>query len=154
MAIIYSGSLPQNAIVIHERNPEYTYSLAASKTACFAFKLRRNTTQIIVELSDTTPFQNCFIPVLRSWASVEPVGVSLTSSPRSSQTTINLSPIGLKYNFWLVTEVTPDQLVESSVNHPIEDDTQYWMNIQNLQNKPSFFFCKFTYIGKNMNYSE
>jgi len=154
MSTYYSGSLPQGSTIVYELHPEYTYVLNQSQTLCFPFKMRRNYQQLIVELANTTPFQNCFVPSVRAWPSTEASGISITSTPYQSQNTINLPPTGFKYNFWLIDEVDQNNLLPSDVNHFIIFGNQYWINVQNLQNKPSSFFCKFVYYGKNQQWTE
>jgi hypothetical protein len=154
MSTYYAGNLPQGSSIVYELNPEYTYIANPSRTLCFPFKMRRNYQQLVVELADTTPFENCFIPVVRAWPSTEASGISLTASPRYIQNTINLPPTGVKYNFWLSNEVNQEDLVPASINHAIYFGQQYWMNVQNLQNKTSYFYCKFTFYGKGIEYSQ
>ena len=154
MSTYYSGGLPQGSSIVYELNPEYTYILNPAKTLCFPWKMKKKYNQLIIELADTTPFENCFIPVVRTWPSTEASGISITASPRYIQNTINLPPTGVKYNFWLSGVVNPIELVPNDINHPVLADTQYWMNVQNLQNKQSNFYCKFTYYGRGIEYSE
>lgn len=154
MVILYSGSVPQGSQIVYEFNPEFTYVVEPAKTLCFPFMIKTTWLQIVIELADITPFQNCFVPVLRSWASKEISGESLTNSPRTIQNTTNLSPYGLKYNFWLPDYVTDENIHPSDINHAVFANTQYWMNVQNLQNKTSNLYCKFTLIGKSLSWTQ
>lgn len=153
MVTFYSGSLPQGVSIVYEYNPEFTYIVEPTKTLCFPFSIINKWLQVTIELADITPFQNCFIPVLRSWASKEISGISLNNSPRSIQNTINLTPNGVTYTFWLTDAVTDEDRVPSDINAAVYGNQQYWMNIQNLQNKTSNLYCKFTLTGRKITYT-
>lgn len=140
-------SLPQGAIVITEFEPEHMYTLPAGKTYCFPFKMRRYYNQVVVDMADISPFESCFIPMMRSWPSKEAAAQSMTDMPLASQAFVTLGPSGVKWNFWLLDQVKPSDQQESDINRGILPDTFYWINIQNLQNRPSYFWLRFTYYG-------
>jgi hypothetical protein len=103
--------------------------------------------QVTIDIADTTPFQNIWIPGARSWASTQPGGRSMTSSPFQSQQSVNLPPNGIKWNFWLIDLQGSIVLDQTNINHWINSTDTYWMNVQNLQNRDSYFYCRFTYEG-------
>jgi hypothetical protein len=153
MTTIYSGLIPQGVQVIYEYNPEFTYIINPAKTLCFPVMIKTTWLQIVVELSDITPFQNCFVPVLRAWPSKDINGVSLLNAPRSVQSTVNLLPTGVSYNFYLIDSVSDEDRIPADLYCPVFGNTQYWMNIQNLQNKTSNLYCKFTSYSKKLTYT-
>lgn len=150
----YAGGLPQGARIVTDLEPEHYYTLPPSTTLCFPFKMRRYYQQLVIDAADTTPFESCFIPVIRCWPSKEAVGISMTSQPLSSQGTINVGPNGFKWNFWLLDQVNPDDLVEANIDQWINYGTTYWFNVQNLQNKQASFFLRFTFHGAGITHVE
>lgn len=74
----------------------------------------------------------------------------MTMSPYQTLSTINLGPNGCTWNFWLLDEVSPENRREATANTWIESNTTYWFNIQNLQNRESRFFCRFTFHGNDI----
>lgn len=147
MTKYYAGYLPQGATIVTELEKEHMYVLPPSRTLCFPFKMRRYYNQLVIDAADTTPFESCFIPVIRCWPSEEAAGQSITSQPLASQGTVNLGPNGVKWNFWLLDLVDVSSLEESDINRWIDPNKTYWMNVQNLQNKASFFWLRFTFYG-------
>lgn len=150
----YQGLLPQGARVINELNDEHTYELPPSMTYCFPFRMRRYYQQLIVDVADTTPFESCFVPVIRSWASEVPVGMSMTAQPLASQGTVNPGPDGVTWNFFLIDMVESSNLIDASIRRWIDPGKTYWMNIQNMQNKKSFFWLRFTFHGVGITHVE
>ena len=150
----FTGYLPQGSIIVTELNPEHTYVLPASKTLCFPFAMRRYYQQLVIDVADTTPFESCFIPAIRCWPSTEASGESMTSQPRASQATINPGPYGAKWNFYLLDQLENPDLQPADINRWINSGTTYWMNVQNLQNKESYFFLRFTFYGVGITHVE
>jgi hypothetical protein len=107
--------------------------------------------QVVVNVALTTPFENVFIPGVRSWASAEPSGISLTNSPLQSQQTITLSPTGAVWDFWDISLQKSIDLAPSNVNTWINHNQLYWFNVQNVQNRPNSFYCRFNFLGPNLN---
>lgn len=146
MKPIYVLGLPQNTSVVNQLNENHTYTINASQTLCFPFQLVTRWQQVVIDLASTTPFENVFVPGTRSWPSREAAGSSMTSSPLQTQASINLPPSGVKWNFYR-SEIDPKIICEADIKAEIFPDTIYWMNVQNLQNKPNYFFCRFHYYG-------
>ena len=153
MDTYYTGNLPQSTTIVTELNPEHTYILPPSQTLCFPFKMKRDYQQIIVDLADTTPFVSTFIPGSRAWPSEIPASQSITASPYASQASVKLPPSGVKWNFWLL-ELEQPNLDLANINRWVLFDTTYWMNVQNLQNRQSYFYCRFTYYGQGITFEE
>ncbi len=154
MTSYYSGYLPQGASIVSELEPEHRYIIGPSKTLCFPFKMRRYYNQLVVDMADTTPFESCFIPVIRCWPSKEAAGMSMTSQVRASQATVNLGPNGMTWGFWLLDLIDSPEIKEADISTWIEQGTTYWMNVQNLQNKPSYFYLRFTFYGVGITFIE
>lgn len=155
----YTGYLPQGAIVVHNLNEDYRYILPPSRTLCFPWKMRtdyKNSeyTQLIIDVADTTPFEITFTPGARCWASKEPASQSITATPYASQSSVYLIPSGMKWNFWLLDKVPPECREPASIDRGIEPGIRYWFNVQNMQNRQSNFFCRFTYTGLGIKYVE
>lgn len=146
MKPIYVLGLPQNTSVVNHLNENHTYTLLPSHTLCFPFQLVTRWQQVVVDLANMTPFENVFVPGIRSWPSKEAAGQSVTSSPRQSQSSINLPPSGVKWTFYR-PDLETNCLMDGDIKAMIQPDTIYWMNVQNLQNKPNYFFCRFHYYG-------
>jgi hypothetical protein len=146
MKPIYVLGLPQNTSVVNHLNENHTYTLPSSHTYCFPFQLVTRWQQVVIDLANTTPFENVFIPGIRSWPSKEAAGQSITSAPRQTEAYLNLPPSGVKWNFYL-NGLDPKIIETADVKTLIFSDTIYWMNVQNLQNKPNYFFCRFHYYG-------
>jgi hypothetical protein len=106
--------------------------------------------QIVVNAAMTTQFENVFIPGVRSWASNEPAGISITMVLQSQQT-LTLPPTGAIWNFWDINLQGQLQLPPSNINGWILPDKLYWFNVQNLQNRPNSFYCRFNFLGPNIN---
>lgn len=153
MTTYYIGMLPQGASIVYQRSPEHTYTLPASKTLCFPFKIPQDYNQVVVDAADTTPFESAFIPGSRAWASDQPVGMSLTAAPFQTQSSPRLYPNGVRWNFWL-KELNNKAKEPSEINHIINADQTYYMNIQNLQNRQSYFFLRFTFYGNGVTFAE
>lgn len=149
----YTGQLPQGSIIVRELTKEHTYTLPASKTLCFPFKIQDNYQQVVIDAADTTPFESAFIPGTRAWASKEAAGISITASPYQSQSSPRLYPNGIRWNFW-IPEMNGRTLEPSEINHIVQPNVYYWMNIQNLQNRQSYFFLRFTFYGNGITYEE
>lgn len=148
----YSYSyLPQGAYIVTRFDPTYQYSLPQSTTYCFPFKLTGNMQQIVVNAAMTTPFENVFIPGVRSWASLEPAGISISASPLQSQQTLTLPPTGVIWDFWSSALNGQIVLAPNNVNSWINPNTLYWFNVQNVQNRPNSFYCRFNFLGPNIN---
>lgn len=154
MTAYYAGGLPQGASIITELEPRHYYTIGASRISCFPFKMRRYYSQLVIDAADTTPFESCFVPVIRCWASRVAAGQSLTQMPNSNLTTINIGPDGCLWNFWIPQEIDRSDLQEAFVNAPIERDETYWFNVQNLQNKSASFFLRFTFHGNGITHVE
>lgn len=154
MTNYYTGGLPQGTSIVSELDPEHTYRLPPSKTMCFPFRMRRYYQQLVMDLADTTPFENCFIPVIRVWPSKVPVGPSMTGAPNTAINTVNLGPNGFLYNFYLIDEVEEAKRKEASLCQWIRPNVTYWMNVQNLQNKESFFWLRYTFYGPDIVHTE
>ena len=107
--------------------------------------------QIVVNAALTTPFENVFIPGVRSWASTEPAGISISTTPLQSQQTLTLSPIGVIWDFWDINFQNAIELAPSNINSWIQPGQLYWFNVQNLQNRPNSFYCRFNFLGSNIN---
>jgi hypothetical protein len=103
-------------------------------------------TQVVIDIANTTPFESAWVPGVRCWPSKEASGNSMTASPLSSIGSINMPPSGIKWNFWLLGMVE-QPLEEADYNRWINNNTVYWMNLQNLQNRENYFFLRFTYHG-------
>lgn len=146
MKPIYVLGLPQNTSVVNQLNENHTYTLPPSHTLCFPFQLVTRWQQVVIDMANTTPFENVFIPGIRSWPSKEAAGQSFTSSPLQTQANLNLPPSGVKWNFYR-DELDIQYLKDADVKALIKADTIYWMNVQNLQNKANYFFCRFHYYG-------
>lgn len=146
MTTYYTGNLPQSTSIVTELNSTHTYVLPPSWTMCFPFIMKVNYYQVVIDMANTTPFESAIVPGMRAWPSAEPVGQSITSSPYSSQSSINIQPNGNTWNFWMI-DLHNQPLIAAAINHQILGKTTYWMNIKNLQNKENFFFCRFTYHG-------
>lgn len=142
----YTGNLPMGASIITEFNKEHTYVLPQSAILCFPFIMKTNYYQVVADLANTTPFESCFVPGSRAWPSIDPAGQSITNSPNSSLSSVNLMPNGNTWNFWLI-DLHNHPLIPTAINHQIQSNTTYWINVQNLTNKESYFFCRFTYYG-------
>lgn len=149
MKPIYVLGLPQNTSVVNHLNENFTYTLAPSHTLCFPFRLVTRWQQVVIDMANTSPFISVFVPGVRAWPSIEAAGRSITSAPLQTQANLNLPPSGVKWNFY-----RPD--LDSSIIHTaditkqIQPDTIYWMNVQNLQNKENYFFCRFSYYGNGV----
>jgi hypothetical protein len=146
MKPIYVPGLPQNTEVVNHLNETHTYTINASATLCFPFHLVTRWQQVVIDLALTTPFENVFVLGVRSWPSSEAAAQSITASPRQSQAYINLPPSGVKWNFYR-NDLDPSLIEPADITVPIFGDTRYWMNVQNLQNKLNYFFCRFHYYG-------
>ena len=146
MKPIYVLGLPQNTSVVNHLNENHTYTLPPSHTFCFPFQLVTRWQHVVIDLANTTPFENVFVPGIRSWPSREAAGQSMTSAPLQTQASINLPPSGVKWNFYRYA-IDNLKLCEADITAPVEADTIYWMNVQNLQNKANYFFCRFHYYG-------
>ena len=145
----YAGGLPQGASIVQELNDEHTYILEPSRTLCFPFKLHYSYNQVVIDLANTTPFQNVYVPGQRCWPSTEPVGSSMTYSPLPTEASINLPPTGVKWNFYLEELYKSPLLKEAVIYKMVEHRVTYWMNVVNLQNKENYFFCRFSYYSPN-----
>jgi len=154
MPTYFAGRLPQGSSIVTELNPEHTYMLPASRTLCFPFTMRRYYQQLVIDIADITPFESCFIPVIRCWPSTEASGESMTAQPLASQATVNLGPYGAKWNFHLLDQIDPDGRQPADISKLIKFGETYWMNVQNLQNKTSYFFLRFTFYGAGITYVE
>lgn len=144
--VSYSTQLtPQSTTIITELEPEHMYILPAGMTFCFPFKMRRYYTQVILDLADITPYETCFMPAMRCWPSLDPVGRSITAEPNYAESYVILGPNGVQWNFWLLDK--KPILEEHDINRGIDFDTTYWMNVQNLQNKDHNFWLRFTFYG-------
>jgi hypothetical protein len=154
MSTYYSGGLPQGSKIVTTLEKEHYYVLPPSTTLCFPFKMRRYYNQVVVDAADTTPFESCFVPVIRCWPSREPVGISMTAAPVSSQGTINLGPNGCKWNFWVLDQADENNLQEADLYQWIYQNDTYWFMVQNLQNKQAFFFLRFTFHGNGITHVE
>jgi len=142
--------LPQGAYIITRYSPTYQYNLPQATTYCFPFKLTGQMQQVAVNAAMTTPFENVFIPGLRSWASAEPAGISITMTNQAQQS-LTLPPTGVVWDFWDVNLQGQIQLVPNNINGWIFPDQLYWFNIQNVQNRPNSFYCRFNFLGPNIN---
>src|SRR6266702_3195170 len=116
--IYYSGNLPQTASIIPDLNANHTYCLPKSKILCFPFMMKANYYQVIIDMADTTPFESSFIPGARAWPSIEPAGQSITKTPNSLESSINLMPNGHTWNFWL-QDLHNHPLIPTAINHQI-----------------------------------
>lgn len=146
MKPIYVLGLPQNTSVVNHLNENHTYTLAPSHTLCFPFQLVTRWQQVLIDLANTTPFENVFIPGMRSWPSREAAGQSITAAPLQTQASINLPPSGVKWLFYR-DNLDPKILKDTDVSTLVAEDTIYWMNVQNLQNRENYFYCRFRYYG-------
>jgi hypothetical protein len=154
MPTYYKGNLPQGVDIVTKLDPSFRYIIPPSRVMSFPFSIRAPTQQVVIDMANTTPFQNVYIPGVRSYASSEPFGISLTSAPRAGEGSINLPPSGAKWNFWLIELEGTITLAEANINHWIYPGTVYYMNVQNLQNRENYFFCRFTYTGPGVNIVE
>jgi hypothetical protein len=154
MGIYYSGNLPQGASIAGDLDPRHYYTVGPSKTLCFPFKMRRYYQQLVIDAADTTPFESCFIPVIRCWASREAAGISMSALPNTGLSTVNIGPNGCLWNFYLFDVVSNNQIKESFIRIPIRNDETYWFMVQNLQNKPANFFLRFTFHGNGITHVE
>lgn len=150
----YSGDLPYNTIIIECLNEDHRYMIQPSQTQCFPFILKPPYTQVVIDLANTTPFENTFIHGLTCWGSSCAAGPSLTTSPSSSLTTINLPQCGVLWNFWSLEYANQQFLEPANINVPISTETVYWMNVQNLQNNVNYFWIRLTYHGVGVIYVE
>ena len=100
MKPIYVLGLPQNTSVVNHLNEQHTYALPASHTFCFPFQLVTRWQQVVIDLANTTPFENVFVQGIRAWPSKEAAGQSFTSAPRQTQSSLILPPCGVKWNFY------------------------------------------------------
>lgn len=147
----YSYSyLPQGAYIVTRFDPTYQYNLPQSTTYCFPFKLTGAMQQVVINAAMTTPFENVFIPGVRSWASLEPAGISISATPLQSQQTLTLPPTGVIWDFWDVNLQGTVELVPSNVNSWIQPGQLYWFNVQNVQNRPNSFYCRFNFLGSGI----
>lgn len=154
MDIYTTVGLPQGAKIVYELNKDFTYTLNQSQTLCFPFKLRFAYNQVIITLANTTPFLNVFVPASRCWPSTQPVGNSITASPLQSNANPTLPQVELTWNFYSNELVGTDAIKPATITKAINVKTTYWMNVQNLQNKPSYFYCKFEYFSPGAYYVE
>lgn len=154
MPVRFQGPLSQGVDIVLDLDPSYRYILPASRIMSFGFRLPTGAQQLTIDMANTTPFQNVYIPGMRSWASTEPGGSSISISPRASESSINLPPSGAKWNFWLLELQGLVPLEEANVHHWVSPNATYWMNVQNLQNRENYFFCRFTYTGPGVNIVE
>ena len=142
----YTGYLPQGASIITDLATNHTYTLPRSQVMCFPFRMRPGCNQVVIDAANTTPFESAWVPGIRCWASKEAAGNSMTASPLPSQGRVNVGPNGFKWNFWLL-DMLAQPLEEADYNHWMNNNTVYWMNVQNLQNRENYFFLRFTYHG-------
>ena len=154
MSKYYSGYLPQGASIVTELEKEHTYAIEPSATLCFPFKMRRYYNQVVIDLADMNPFESCFIPALRCWPSIEAAGTSITAQPLASRGDIVLGPNGTKWNFWLLDLIDISSLEPADINRWIEPDKIYWMNVQNLHNRPGTFWLRYTFYGTDISHVE
>lgn len=150
MPVYFSDQLPQGSSIVSTLNSDHSYTLPASRTLCFPFTMRRYYSQVIIDIADITPFENCFVPSVRCWASTVAAGQSMTADPNSALATVNPGPNGATWNFWLTDQVKTKDIRLADINRAISNGTVYWMNVQNLQNKDSFFFLRFTFHGTDL----
>lgn len=153
MKTYFTGQLPQNTYIVTRFHHEHTYILPKSVTLSFPFELKTNYYQVVIDVADTTPFENAFISAAKAWPSAETAGPSIVTTP-SSIREINLQPNGVIWNMYLADMKIPPVHREASVNWQIQLNTTYWFNITNLQNRESYFFLRFTYHGTGRTYSE
>ena len=146
MKPIYIPGLPQNTQVVNHLNETHQYTINASSTLCFPFQLVTRWQQVVIDLALTTPFENVFVLGVRSWPSKEAAAQSITASPRQTEAYINLPPSGIKWNFHR-QDLDTTCIHDADISAPIFADTMYWMNVQNLQNRENYFFCRFRYYG-------
>lgn len=142
--------LPQGAYIVTQFSKTFDYNLPQSTTYCFPFKLTGPIQQIAINAAMTTPFENVFIPGIRSWASRQPAGISITMTLQSQQT-LTLPPTGVVWDFWDVNLQGQITLTPSNVNGWINHNELYWFNVQNVQNRPNSFYCRFNFLGPNVN---
>lgn len=154
MVTYYAGGLPQGASIVSELEPKHYYTIGPSRILCFPFRMRRYYNQLVIDAADTTPFESCFVPVVRCWASRDAAGQSISSMPNSNLTNVNIGPDGCKWNFFIPGITAEDELEESFIRIPIDASQTYWFMVQNLQNKQASFFLRFTFHGNGITHVE
>lgn len=146
--------LPQGASIVTHFNKEFYYTIGQGQMLCFPFKLRYSYNQVVIELANTTPYYNVYIPTVRCWPSNTPASQSITSSPYQSQGSPTLPPSGITWNFYSNDLIGSKLIKPAAIQKAIQVKTMYWMNVQNLQNKESYFYCKFNYFSPGAEYKE
>jgi len=143
MASYYTGGLPEGASIVTEFNPQNTYVSPAGQTLCFPWKLAAGQ-QLIISMADNTPFISAFISGVRAWPSREPAGPSITASPNSVQSSVILQLSGIKWGFWSI-DLDGQAHEPSDINTWAYPGQTYWMNVQNLKNRDSYFYARLAY---------
>ena len=142
----FAPYLPQDADVVTAFNKNHTYTIARSRTLCFSWQLIQPYTQLTIDAANTTPWESAFVPGLMVWPSTEAVGASMTASPYPTQAHVNIQPNGTKWLFYMTPKPLYD-VDDINIAKQVNQNTNYWINIKNLQNRDSYFFIRFTYQG-------
>lgn len=114
-----------------------------SQTVCFGFSLA--TYDSIKVIANHVSFYDNQQNTVRMWPSNEPNGRSITIAPFSGRESVRLNGDGYVWNFYAIGKQQYQQ-ADANLNQWIADDTTYFMNVQNLENKDNHFYLKFVYI--------
>jgi hypothetical protein len=150
MLLSYTPPYPLNygVYIVPGPTPDNHYKLLRSKTLCFPFTLGEYN-NILVAAKQTT-YQECYIPFVRMWPSLEPNGNSISASPNAQLSSIKLFGAGFSWNFFDIEMPQLGTQIYSppvDLNQWISRGAVYFINVQNLQNKDDNFYLKFTYCS-------
>lgn len=115
------------------------YQIEQSSTLIYPWTIGQN--QWIKFTVSHTGFAKNQTLSMRFWCSRDPLGPSISSIPNANTAWYSPGKMNKSFAFWDVTSSPPQesQLVWLSSVAP---NQQYWLDIQNMENRPNSFYLK------------
>ena len=86
-------------------------------------------------------YKSSIEPSLRAWPSQEPIGKSITGAVSSVDSGVNLGEFRAVFCFYDINLPT-DRIAPAAITRWIDRGQQYYMNVQNRENKDNSLYLK------------
>lgn len=146
--------LPYGISIITQVGIENNYVVPRSQTYCFPFAIVGSTKQITVKCGHNlyqsnidslfNVYQGSYQNSLRAWISREPAGLSITASPYAANSGINLTGTHSTFNLYDI-RLPQDQILPADIMQWITSDVQYYVNVQNRENRDNSVYLELVY---------